>query len=116
MSTEAPAGTFRIGVLGRGTVGAAFAAMLEPRAERIARLTGLRPVLSGVLSRSGGSFQEILDGSDLIVELIGGIEPARTYVLTAMRAGRHVVTANKQLLSQHGDELFEAAAQAGVQL
>src|SRR6202035_2558085 len=49
-------------------------------------------------------------------ELIGGIEPARTYVLDAMRAGRHVVTANKQLLSQFGDELFAVAGQSGVQL
>jgi homoserine dehydrogenase len=114
MSTEAP--EFRVGVLGRGTVGAAFATMLAARADRIERLTGLRPVLSGVLSRSGGSFEEILSGSDLIVELIGGIEPARTYVLSAMRGGRHVVTANKQLLSQHGDELFDAARAAGVQL
>ncbi|MGH2843786.1 MAG: homoserine dehydrogenase, partial [Solirubrobacteraceae bacterium] len=75
------------------------------------------PVLSGVLSRSGGGvFEESLERSDLIVELIGGIEPARSYVLQAMRAGRHVVTANKQLLSQHGDELFAAAGEAGVQL
>jgi homoserine dehydrogenase len=50
------------------------------------------------------------------VELIGGIEPAREYALRALRSGRHVVTANKQLLSQHGEELFEAANQAGVQL
>ena len=54
--------------------------------------------------------------SELIVELIGGIEPARSYVLQAMRAGRHVVTANKQLLSQYGDELFAVAGEFGVQL
>ena len=53
---------------------------------------------------------------DLIVELIGGIEPARDYVLRALRAGRHVVTANKQLLSQHGEELWAAAREHGVQL
>ena len=52
----------------------------------------------------------------VIVELIGGIEPAREYVLRAMRAGKHVVTANKQLLSQHGEELWELARSAGVQL
>ena len=51
----------------------------------------------------------MLEGSDLIVELIGGIDPARDYVLRAMRAGRHVVTANKQLLSQHGEELWDVA-------
>ena len=69
-----------------------------------------------MLSRSSGEFGQILERSDLIVELIGGIEPARTYVLDAMRAGRHVVTANKQLLSQYGDELFAAAGEFGVQL
>ena len=62
---------------------------------------------------AAASFDEILERSDLIVELIGGIEPARDYVLRAMRAGRHVVTANKQLLSQHGEELWEAARDAG---
>ncbi len=107
---------FRIGVLGRGTVGAAFAELVVEHADRIQRITGLRPELSGVLSRSSGDFSEILDNSELIVELIGGIEPARSYVLEAMRAGRHVVTANKQLLSQYGDELFTAAGESGVQL
>src|ERR1700729_4056949 len=107
---------FRIGVLGRGTVGGAFAQLLSEHADRVERITGLRPELAGVLSRSSGSFEEILARSDLIVELIGGIEPARSYVLEAMRAGRHVVTANKLLLSEHGDELFAAAREAGVQL
>src|SRR5205807_984510 len=67
-------------------------------------------------TRSQGSFDEILERSDLIVELIGGTEPAREYVLRAMAAGRHVVTANKQLLSQFGEELFVAAREHGVQL
>jgi homoserine dehydrogenase len=107
---------FRVGVLGDGTVGAAFQALLPARADRIERITGLRPELSGVLTRSRGSFEEILDASDLIVELIGGIEPAREYVLRAMRAGKHVVTANKQLLSQHGEELWELAREQDVQL
>ena len=108
--------SFRIGVLGRGTVGSAFTALVTEHSDRIQRITGLRPEVSGVLSRSSGDFAEILAQAELIVELIGGIEPAKTYVLEAMRAGRHVVTANKQLLSQHGDELFEAAGAAGVQL
>jgi homoserine dehydrogenase len=107
---------FRIGVLGRGTVGGAFAELVVEHAERIQRITGQRPEVSGVLSRSSGDFNEILESSDLIVELIGGIEPARSYVLEAMRAGRHVITANKQLLSQYGDELFAAAGEFGVQL
>ena len=108
--------SFRIGVLGRGTVGSTFTALVAEHSDRIQRITGLRPEVSGVLSRTSGDFAEILDHSELIVELIGGIEPAKTYVLEAMRAGRHVVTANKQLLSQHGDELFEAAGAASVQL
>jgi homoserine dehydrogenase len=107
---------FRIGVLGHGTVGSAFAALLPEHADRIHRITGLRPELSGVMTRSRGSFDDILEGSDLIVELIGGIDPAREYLLRAMRAGRHVVTANKQLLSQYGEELWDAAREHGVQL
>jgi homoserine dehydrogenase len=83
----------------------------------VARLTGLRPEISGVLTRSrGGSFEELLERSDLIVELIGGIEPAREWLLRAMSQGRHVVTANKQLLSQHGEELWDAARAHNVQL
>ncbi len=107
---------FRVGLLGHGTVGAAFAELLAERAGAVAAATGLRPELSGVLTRSRGDFEEILEGSDLVVELIGGIEPAREYVLRAMRAGRHVVSANKQLLSQHGEELWAAAREHGVQL
>src|ERR1039457_3782116 len=111
-----PPRSFRVGLLGHGTVGAAFASLLPQHAERVARITGLRPELSGVLTRSAGSFDQILERSELIVELIGGIEPAREYLLRAMRAGRHVVTANKQLLSQHGEELFETARAQGVRL
>jgi homoserine dehydrogenase len=107
---------FRIGLLGHGTVGSSFARLLEERADSIEAEVGLRPQLSGVLTRSRGDFGEILDGSDLIVELMGGIEPTREYVLRAMEAGRHVVTANKQLLSQHGEEVFDAARRGGVQL
>jgi len=108
--------TFRIGLLGRGTVGGAFATLVPEHADRIEVMTGLRPTISGVLTRSSGSFDEILKRSDLIVELLGGIAPAREYVLRAMRAGRHVVTANKQLLSQHGEELWDVARSEGVQL
>jgi homoserine dehydrogenase len=114
---EEPAQPFRVGLLGHGTVGAAFAELLPRHADRIARITGLRPELSGVVTRSrGGSFQELLERSDLIVELIGGLEPAREWLLEAIRSGRHVVTANKQLLSHHGEELWEAARVQGVQL
>jgi homoserine dehydrogenase len=108
--------TFRVGLLGHGTVGGAFEALLAERADAIAAITGLRPQLSGVLTRSRGSFDELLEGSDLIVELIGGIDPARDYVLRAMRAGRHVVSANKLLLAQYGEELWSCARRHGVQL
>jgi homoserine dehydrogenase len=109
-------GVFRVGLLGHGTVGRAFAELLPLHAERIERMTGLRPELSGVMTRSSGSFEEILEASDLIVELMGGIDPARGWLLQAMRSGRHVVTANKQLLSQHGEELWDCARSCGVQL
>jgi len=108
--------TFSVGLLGHGTVGAAFAELLAQRAGAIVPITGLRPRVSGVLTRSRGDFEEILAGADLIVELMGGVEPARDYVLRAMRAGRHVVSANKQLLSQHGEELWACAREHGVQL
>jgi homoserine dehydrogenase len=106
----------RIGVLGRGTVGGAFAELLSARADAVEAATGRRPELAGTLSRSEGDFGEILERSELIVELIGGTDPARGYVLDALRAGRPVVTANKQLLAQHGEELFAVAREAGVQL
>jgi homoserine dehydrogenase len=109
-------GTFRVGLLGHGTVGSAFAALLEQRADSIVTVTGLRPELSGVLTRSRGDFDQILAGSDLIVELMGGVDPARDYVLRAMRAGKHVVSANKLLLSQHGEELWACARDNSVQL
>ena len=109
-------GRFRIGLLGHGTVGAAFAELLRERAPHVAGVTGRRPEIVGVLTRSRGDFDAILADSDLIVELIGGIEPAKTYVTRAMRAGKHVVTANKQLLSQHGEELWALAREHGVQL
>src|SRR5437773_7320245 len=76
----------------------------------------MKPELSGVLTRSRGDFDDILERSDLIVELIGGNEPAREYILRAIRAGKHVVTANKQVLSQHGEEIYEAARANEVQL
>jgi homoserine dehydrogenase len=106
----------RIGLLGRGTVGGAFAELLSERAAAVEAATGRRPEIAGVLTREQGDFAEILEGSDLIVELIGGTDPTRDYVLEALRAKRPVVTANKQLLARHGEELFDAAREAGVQL
>jgi homoserine dehydrogenase len=113
---EGEAGAFRVGLLGYGTVGSAFAELLAERADDVAAVTGMRPELSGVLTRSRGDFDDLVAISDLIVEVIGGVDPARDYVLRAMAAGRHVVTANKQLLSRHGEELWAAAREQGVQL
>jgi homoserine dehydrogenase len=106
----------RIGLLGRGTVGGAFERLLAERADEIASMAGRRPELTGILRRSEGEFEQILANSEILIELIGGTDPARDYVLRALQAGKHVVSANKQLIAQHGDELFEAARQAGVQL
>jgi homoserine dehydrogenase len=106
----------RIGLLGRGTVGDAFHRLLAERADAVEAAAGRRPEVAGVLRRSEGDFDAILEASEIVVELIGGTEPAREYVLRALRAGRHVVTANKQLIAQFGDELFDAARESGVQL
>jgi homoserine dehydrogenase len=107
---------FRIGLLGHGTVGAAFEELLAQRSDAIAEEVGFRPEISGVLTTSEGDFDDILERSDLIVELIGGTEPALGYALAAMESGRHFVTANKQLVSRHGEQLFEVAGRVGVQL
>ncbi len=107
---------FRVGLLGHGTVGGEFEDLLSERAEEIERFNGRRPEISGVLTRSRGDFAEILEGADILVELIGGLEPAREYLLRAMRSGKSVVSANKQLLSQHGEELFETAREYDVRL
>jgi homoserine dehydrogenase len=106
----------KIGLLGRGTVGRAFAELLSQRAEAVAAVAGRGAEISGVLRRSEGEFEQILADADLIVELMGGIEPARSHVLAALAAGKPVVTANKQLVAQHGDQLFAAARAHGVQL
>ena len=116
MAAEGGDGSFRVGLLGHGTVGSAFEALLQERAAQVESITGLHPRITGVLTRSRGDFDEILARSDLVVEVMGGLDPARDYVLRAMAAGKHVVTANKQLLSQHGEELLAAARSHGVQL
>ncbi|MGZ5309408.1 MAG: homoserine dehydrogenase [Solirubrobacterales bacterium] len=108
--------TAYVGLLGHGTVGSAFKKLLEERSEAIADATGREIKLTGVLQRGKGKFDEILAASDVIVELIGGTEPALDYVTRALESGRHVVTANKQLIAQHGDELLAAAKKGGAQL
>ncbi len=103
----------KVGLLGRGTVGGAFANLVAERADAIAEISGKRPEVGGVLTTSSGDFAEILDASDVIVELIGGIDPAREYVLAALEAGKPVISANKALISAHGPELFAAAEANG---
>ncbi|MDP3208264.1 MAG: homoserine dehydrogenase, partial [Rhodoglobus sp.] len=60
--------------------------------------------------------ESLILGADIVIELIGGLEPARSYILQALNSGADVVTANKALLANHGPELFEAAEQVGAQL
>jgi homoserine dehydrogenase len=108
--------TVNVGILGSGTVGGAFRKLLNERAEMVEEVSGRRPRVSGVLSRNRGDFERILARSEIIVELIGGVDPAREYVIRALEQGRHVVTANKQLLALHGTELVAAARKGGAQL
>ncbi|HET9938181.1 MAG TPA: homoserine dehydrogenase [Gaiella sp.] len=121
-----------VGLLGYGTVGAAVDRLLVENAEDIERATGLRLRVMRALVRDPGKerasapadgvlttdFATIRDDPSIgvVAELMGGIEPARTHVLELLAAGKPVVTANKQLVAQHGAELFAAAADAGVQL
>ncbi|MGH2959954.1 MAG: homoserine dehydrogenase [Solirubrobacterales bacterium] len=106
----------KVGLLGRGTVGGAFAELVDQRADAIAALTGKRPEIGGVLTTSSGDFEQILADSDVIVELIGGLDPARDFVSRALAAGKPVITANKALVSSHGPELFAASAESGAPL
>lgn len=106
----------KVGLLGHGTVGGSFAELLGERADSIAALTGKRPEIVGVLTRTSGSFDQILDASDVIVELIGGLDPAREFVSAALSAGKPVISANKALISTHGTELFAAAESSGAPL
>ena len=70
----------KIGLLGRGTVGGAFAELLDDRAGAVESATGKSLELSGVLTTSQGNFEEILAGADIIVELMGGTDTAREHV------------------------------------
>lgn len=121
-----------VALLGYGTVGAAVDRLLTENADDIERATGhrLRVVRAlvrdleaargfrpadGVLTTD---FAAVRDDPEvaLVAEVMGGIEPARGYVLELLRSGKPVVTANKQLIAQRGEELFPAASAAGVQL
>ena len=120
----------RVAVLGVGNVGGALVAALLHDGEGIANRSGVRLELVGVAvgdpskPRPGLPTELVADarrlvedpGVDVVVELIGGIEPAGAFVRAALKAGKPVVTANKALLAAHGAELAGLASGAGVDL
>ena len=126
------ASSLRVGLLGCGNVGGALVRLLVEDSGRIAARTGLELSLTAVAVRSQSREREaplpagilttdaasvVADPNvDVVVEVIGGIEPARTLILAALKSGKPVITANKELLANCGAELFEAAASAGVDL
>ncbi len=119
----------KVGLIGFGTVGQGLAETLHLQRHRLPKRTGMNIVLAAIadtrasslpghlahipLSRDAG---EIIGNADIdiVVELIGGIEPAKSFILAAIAAGKHVVTANKALLAQEGRDIFAAAAAQGV--
>ncbi len=121
----------QVGLIGFGTVGKGLAEVLLSQQQRLQKRTGLSVRLAKVADISTKELPEQFAGValtnnaaelindpdiDIVVELIGGIEPAKTFVMQAIEAGKHVVTANKALLSQEGSDIFEAAARKGVEV
>jgi homoserine dehydrogenase len=121
-----------VALLGYGTVGASVNRLLTEQADDIERATGHRLRVAKALVRDVGKERdypaapgvltddvaEILDDPSiqLVAEVMGGVEPAGGYVLDLLRRGKHVVSANKQLVARRGAELFSTASAAGVQL
>jgi len=122
----------QVGLLGLGTVGLGTWKVLQRNAEEIARRAG-RPIRitwiaeraleqaraatrgdSGVNLTADAAVVLAHPDIDIVIELIGGLEPARTFILQAIANGKHVVTANKALLARHGNEIFAAAHAKGV--
>ncbi len=120
--------TYKVGILGLGTVGTGTAQILSDPSGRHPLLTELDIAQVGVRSLDKPravdlpssifttDLEAIVSNPDLdiIVELIGGVEPARSLILKAIAHGKHIVTANKAVISRHGDEIFEAANAKGV--
>ncbi|MCY0901829.1 MAG: homoserine dehydrogenase [Firmicutes bacterium] len=116
----------QIGLLGCGTVGAGVVDLLAKRSGRILELTGLRPQIKRILVRDlekpralsidrallTNCVDDILNDPEIavIIETIGGTSPAHAFVMRALEAGKHVITANKDMIAQHGDEILAAAA------
>jgi homoserine dehydrogenase len=131
-SAPSPQHVVRIGVLGCGNVGAAFVQLVERQADVIEARTGIRLQVVRVAVRNVSRDREVnlpegiitRDAAalvsdptvDLIVEVIGGIEPARELISTAIANGKPVVTANKELLANVGHELWAQSDAAGVDL
>jgi len=123
----------RIGVLGLGTVGAGVVKILQTRAAMLQERTGARLSLAAIadtdltrpregldlaaLPMTGDAARVLADPSiHVVIELVGGLEPARAFIMRALTAGKHVVTANKALLAHHGAELYDEARRRGVAL
>jgi homoserine dehydrogenase len=120
----------RIALLGAGSVGAQVASLLLEHGEELANRSGAGLELVGVAVRDLDAprsadiprdllttdAESLILGADIVIELMGGLEPARTYILQALNSGADVITGNKALLATHGPELFDAAEQVGAQL
>ena len=120
----------KVGLLGFGTIGTGVVKVFQKNSDLLSSRLGVRLELKriadldtttdrGVQLAPGlltGDAQALLNDPEIqiVIELIGGYEPARTFVLQAIRNGKHVVTANKALLAKHGEEIFRAAEKAGV--
>ena len=120
----------RVGLIGLGTVGGGTFAVLERNQQEITRRAGRGIEIAAVAVRDVAKARRLVGEAlpvtdrplalvlqpdiDIVVELMGGYEPARTLVLEAIAHGKHVVTANKALLARHGNEIFEAARARGV--
>jgi homoserine dehydrogenase len=120
----------RVALLGCGTVGGEVARLLTEQADELAARAGARVEIVGIAVRRPDKHPElppelltsdaaalvVSDDVDVIVELVGGIEPVREWLLAGLKAGKSVVTANKALLADHSAELFEAADASGADL
>lgn len=118
----------KVAIIGFGTVGAGVAENILKNGEVIAKRTGVKLVLTRIadldITTDRGvavpkellttSAAEAIESADIVVELVGGTTVAKKFILDAIKAGKHVVTANKALLALHGEEIFDAAEQAGV--
>ncbi|MGH3852610.1 MAG: homoserine dehydrogenase [Pseudonocardiaceae bacterium] len=130
MSRSSGVAHIGVALLGCGTVGREVLRLLTEQSAELAARVGAAVRLVGVAVRRSGRHPEVpagllttdaaklvsRDGVDVVIEVIGGIEPARSLLLAALRAGRGVVTANKALLAECGPELYAAADAAGADL